>query len=149
MMIGMLQWTVTLGRFDIQYATSLLSRFSNAPREKQWDAVFKVFGFLKKNPSCSIVINPKKQCFEVSNDNYDWSEQYLEAYEEILRSVPPPQGEAVDMAAYKDSSHADDLVNCHSLTGYIIVVNSTIVETFSKKQKQVASATYGAEFVAL
>jgi hypothetical protein len=37
-MIGSLQWTVSLGRFDIQTATMTMSRFRAAPRQGNLDA---------------------------------------------------------------------------------------------------------------
>ena len=33
MLIGCAQWAITLGHFDIQYATMILSRYSIQPRE--------------------------------------------------------------------------------------------------------------------
>ncbi len=33
MLIGCLNWIITLGRFDVQYATSTLSRYSTCPKE--------------------------------------------------------------------------------------------------------------------
>ena len=33
MMVGCLNWLVTLGRWDIHYATQTMARYSNAPRE--------------------------------------------------------------------------------------------------------------------
>jgi len=32
-LIGSAQWAITLGRMDITYATSMLSRYNMAPRE--------------------------------------------------------------------------------------------------------------------
>ena len=32
-MVGSLNWTITIGRFDIQYAVTTLARYSHAPRE--------------------------------------------------------------------------------------------------------------------
>ena len=31
--MGSAQWAITLGRFDIQYATNTLARFAQQPRE--------------------------------------------------------------------------------------------------------------------
>ena len=32
MIVGCAQWAVTLGRFDIQYATNTMARFASEPR---------------------------------------------------------------------------------------------------------------------
>ena len=48
--IGVCQWLIVAGRFDISYAISSLSRFSSAPREGHLMLARKVFGYLKKFP---------------------------------------------------------------------------------------------------
>ena len=46
-LIGSANWLVTLGRFDIQFATNALARFSMAPREGHLAMVKRIFGYLK------------------------------------------------------------------------------------------------------
>ncbi len=53
-MIGMLQWTVSIGRLGICYAVSSMSRFCVSPREGHLHRVFRIFGYLKKYPNKSI-----------------------------------------------------------------------------------------------
>jgi hypothetical protein len=43
-LIGSANWIITLGRFDIAYATMALARFSMAPRHGHFKAMQKVFG---------------------------------------------------------------------------------------------------------
>jgi hypothetical protein len=45
-LIGSANWIITLGRFDIAYATMALARFSMAPREGHFKAMECVFGYL-------------------------------------------------------------------------------------------------------
>jgi hypothetical protein len=40
---GSANWIITLGRFDIAYATSALARYSMAPREGHFKAMQKIF----------------------------------------------------------------------------------------------------------
>ena len=56
-LICMAQWTCTIGRLDISLATSSLSRFSAAPREGHLKLAVYMFGYFKKNPNRSLVIN--------------------------------------------------------------------------------------------
>ncbi len=49
-MMGSCNWLITLGRFDINYATQALSRFVMAPREGRFKAMQRVMGYLKKFP---------------------------------------------------------------------------------------------------
>ena len=46
-LVGCANWLITLGRFDIAYATNALSRFSAAPREGHLRAMTCVFECLK------------------------------------------------------------------------------------------------------
>ena len=46
--IGILQWIVTSGRFDIAYAVASLSRFNSRPREGHMKRIRKIFGYIKK-----------------------------------------------------------------------------------------------------
>ena len=48
--IGSLNWLVTLGRFDVHYATNTLSRYGMAPREGHLVAAQKVLCYLKTFP---------------------------------------------------------------------------------------------------
>ena len=45
--IGICQWISTAGRFDITFAVSSLSRFSNKPREGHLKRTEKILGYLK------------------------------------------------------------------------------------------------------
>ena len=47
MMVGSLNWAVTLGRFDVCHATHNLARYANVPREGHMEAMKRVFGYLK------------------------------------------------------------------------------------------------------
>ena len=43
-MIGSAKWILTLGRLDIAYTLSTLSRYSMAPREGHFQAMIRLFG---------------------------------------------------------------------------------------------------------
>ena len=43
MLIGSAQWAITLGRFDIAYATNTLARYSALPRKGHLEALLRVF----------------------------------------------------------------------------------------------------------
>jgi hypothetical protein len=44
MLIGMLNWIVSIGRFDVAHATSSLARFTSCPRKGHLDRALLVFG---------------------------------------------------------------------------------------------------------
>jgi hypothetical protein len=47
MLVGCAQWAVTLGKYDIQYATNLMARFAHSPRIGHLSRMFRLFGYLK------------------------------------------------------------------------------------------------------
>ena len=58
-LVGMIEWAVQIGRFDICYALTSLNQFSAAPREGQLTRLIKIFGYLQTVPAKvkSIVIS--------------------------------------------------------------------------------------------
>ncbi|KAI2492903.1 Reverse transcriptase (RNA-dependent DNA polymerase) [Fragilaria crotonensis] len=59
MLIGMAQWACTIGRLDIAFAVSSLSRFSASPRQQHLELALHLFGYLKKNPNRRIVLDSR------------------------------------------------------------------------------------------
>jgi len=56
--IGVCQWLVVAGRFDINYTVCSLSRFSIAPRHHHLELARELMGFLHKYPKKGYYINP-------------------------------------------------------------------------------------------
>ena len=48
---------------------------------------------------------------------------------------------------FVDSDHAGDKVSHRSRSGFLIYVNTTLVQWFSKKQSTVETSVFGAEFI--
>ena len=49
MIIGCYQWEITLGRYDVQYATNTLERFGAAPMEGNTERAIRIFVYLRYN----------------------------------------------------------------------------------------------------
>ena len=82
-LIGSANWVITLGRFDIAYAVSTLSRYSVAPREGHFDAMTRVFGYLSKFPDGKLVIDPSEPKIRSIADfstGFNWEEFYPDAF---------------------------------------------------------------------
>ena len=62
--------------------------------------------------------------------------------------MPTPRTNKLALTIFKDASHATCLVTRRSVTGIIVVLGSTIIKWYSKRQNTVETATYGAELVA-
>ena len=67
---------------------------------------------------------------------------------EIPYDAPKPKGPPVRVTIWVDADHARDKLTCRSVTGILVMINHTVVRTFSKRQTTVESSTYGSELVA-
>ena len=59
MFIGCAQWAITLGRRDIFYVTTMLSRYNMAPRTGFTAAMKKLFGYLKAHVKGKITFDKR------------------------------------------------------------------------------------------
>ena len=155
MLIGMLNWVVTIGRFDVAHATMSLSRFSACPRKGHLERVLKVFGYLKRRPNRRIVVDSRSPDFSGFEEDFskDYAsilgEDYPEASEEVDCNLPKPLVDELDITVFVDSDHAHDKITRRSVTGLIIFVGRTPVFFMSRRQGAVETSTYGAEFCAM
>ena len=149
--IGILQWIVTSGRFDIAYAVTSLSRFNSRPREGHMKRIRKIFGYLKKYPNRGFVINPQDFNPIPSNEKLepDFGNQYADFSEEIDEKLPVPKMKELSTTILVDSDHGHDRKTGRSITGMISFVGQTPIYWSSKRQGAVQTTTFGAEFTAL
>jgi hypothetical protein len=148
-LLGSANWIVTLGRFDIAYATSTLARFSMAPREGHLAALKRVFGYLRVFPNGELLINPRPFDHATSKPTGEiWKEYYPDASEELPPDQPEPLPKKAQITIYVDADHAHDTVTRRSVTGIMVFVNKTLVKYISKRQKTVETSSYGSELVA-
>jgi hypothetical protein len=148
--IGCCIWIIVLGRFEIVYATSAMSRFNMLPREGHLKAVKRILSYLKTFPKGREIIDtsyPDHSMYPVE-DHSNWMELYPDASEEIPKDLPPEKGPRVRMTVYVDADHAHDLVTRRSITGILVMLNNTPIIWISKRQKTVETSNYGSELVA-
>ena len=154
MLLGMLQWLVTIGRPDLGPVVSSLNRFGACPREYHLELAVRVFGYSKTCPDEQIAIDSRPMIFKRDELDYtvlipDFLKDYPEASEEMDPGFPPSFGPILETTILVDSDHAHDKKTRRSLTGLIVFVGSTPVLWLSKRQGSIASSTYAAEFSAL
>lgn len=77
-----------------------------------------------------------------------WKELYPDAKEELPSNMPPPKGKPVVTTTIFDANHAHDLDTRRSVTGVLLFLNKTPVESYCKRQNTIESSTYGSELVA-
>ena len=154
MLLGMLQWMVTIGRPDLCNLVSSLNRFGACPREYHLELAVRAFGFVKQVRGPEIAIDSNPLNYERKAPDYekvipDFVQDYPEAKEEIADHFPRSFGPPLETTIFVDSDHAHDQKTRRSLTGLIAYVGSTPVIWLSKRQGAIASSTYAAEFSAL
>ena len=64
-------------------------------------------------------------------------------------NIPEPQGKGVDICMFVDSDHAGDKVSCRSRSGFLMHVNISLVQWFSKEQSTVKTPVFCASFVSI
>ena len=153
MLIGMAQWAVTIGRLDIAFAVSSLSRFSAAPREHHLELACYLFGYVKKHPNRRIVVDSRLLLVDddlrTTSFHPDFLEDYPDANEDVAMDFPIPFGRELDTSVFFDADHAHDHVTRRSISGLIVFVGSIPVLWQSKRQGCIATNTYCAEFISM
>ena len=114
-------------------------------------AMMKVFGYLRTRPKGRILIDNKdpeiiqKATF---SENQNWIEFYPDAQEDIPPDMPEARGNEAKLICFADSDHARNKVTRRSVTGILLMINSTPITWVSKRQTTVEMSTYGSEMVA-
>ena len=149
MLLGCAQWAITLGRYDIQYATNTLARFSACPRLGHMKRAIRIFGYLKHHQKHRIVFdNDPPNLDGLKFLEHDWTTTYPGAADDIPEDIPRLLILEAEITMYVDASHGCDLVTRRSVTGILLCVNRTPIKWYSKRQNTVETSTYGAELVA-
>lgn len=150
MLVGCAQWAVTLGRFDVQYATNTMARYASCPREGHMQRLLHSFGYMKSHNRVRIKIDPSDPVY----DDFEFVENiWTGLYKDAIELLDPRNPKALNnlellITIMVDASHASCLVTRRSVTGIIVFVGQTPVAWYSKRQNTVESSTYSSELVA-
>ena len=149
-LLGILRWIVELGRVDVLFEVTALSRFMVNPREGHLDQAYRIFAYLKAKQKAWMIMDPT-----YVNINYkrftqvDWTSFYPDSEELIDEDDPTPLGNAVRMTCFVDADHAGDKVTGRSYTGVVILLNNAPISWICKRQSTIETSTFGSEFLAL
>ena len=130
---------------------SLMSSHLCQPREGHLEAVYNIFAYLSKHGNAPMAFDDTVPNIDESTfHRSDWSESvYGDTEEELPLRMPKALGNPVTMTCFVDANHAGDKVTRRSQTGFIIYLNNSPIDWFSKKQNTCESSTFGSEFVAM
>ena len=141
-LIGILRWSIELGRIDINTEVSCLSQYLCNPREGHLLAVYKIFKYLQVNlKKCPgrLAFDGSYQpadyrLFEESiTDVSEWADFYPDACEAMPGKMIEPVGTPVCVRVYVDANHAGNLANRRSHSGILIYVNNAPIIWYSKR----------------
>ena len=150
-LIGILRWSIELGRIDVLTETSIMSQYAANPRKGHLEAVYHIFLYLSKHEKSRLAFDPSRPKVDESvfNADADWKDFYGDVEEELPTKMPEPLGKSVKISCFVDADHAGNVVTRRSRTGIIIFVQNTPIIWYSKKQNTVESSTFGSELVAM
>ena len=154
-LIGVLRWIVELGRIDINYEVSVLSRYLAAPRSGHLQQALHIFKYLDIHRDNELAFDPTYLDLPNPSDNTKESKiarmkkYYPDAEEAMPPNAPEPRGQPVQINCFVDADHAGDRMTRRSQTGVLIYLNMAPIIWYSKRQTTVETSTFGSEFVAL
>jgi len=146
--IGVLRWSVELGRIDICAEVSMMASYCAAPRRGHLGALMHVYSYLSTHERSRIVFDDSYPPIP-PEPRPDWSDFYPDAREELPPDIPEPRGRPVEIVVFVDADHAGDTMSRRSRTGILIYVNRAPILWMSKKQNSIETSTFGSEFSAL
>eukprot|EP00590_Aulacoseira_subarctica_P011644 CAMPEP_0172424146 /NCGR_PEP_ID=MMETSP1064-20121228/21716_1 /TAXON_ID=202472 /ORGANISM="Aulacoseira subarctica , Strain CCAP 1002/5" /LENGTH=1711 /DNA_ID=CAMNT_0013165931 /DNA_START=811 /DNA_END=5943 /DNA_ORIENTATION=- len=124
--IGTLRWAVELGRIELTFAVSLMSRFTTAPRTDHMQKLLHMFSYIKRHLDSKLVFDPfTRDWSHINFLNHDWNDFYPDAFEPMPSNAPEPRGKAIQINMFCDAAHANDHVTRRSTTGVIIFLQGT------------------------
>ena len=151
-LIGILRWSIEIGRVDILTEVSMLSAYQASPREGHMKAILQIFAYINNNPKLTIYFDPR-----LPNINYsafktnanDFKEYYRDAKDKDPPRMPQPRGRPVCLTAFCDASYGANKVNRRSHSGFIIFVNRAPIIWYSKRQNTVETSAFSSELIAM
>jgi hypothetical protein len=148
-LIGALQWSVSIGQFDITTAVMTMSSFCAMPRIRHMTWVKWMYGYLSKMKDGIVCIwTGEPDYSNLPDQEFDWERSVYGNVSKVLPSdAPKPLGKYVILTHYYDANLFHDIITGCSVTGILHFINKMPLDWYSKKQAMVETATYGSEFV--
>ena len=88
MIIGSLNWLVTLRCYDIYHAASTMARYMMAPQEGHLNATKRILGYLQNYPKISFCYNARIPDFsKYKTQTYNWFHSYPETKEALPHNI--------------------------------------------------------------
>ncbi len=146
-LIGILRWTVELGRVDILIKAALMVSTYMALDLIQ---LYRMFGFLKRYPKRKLAFDPNHpvKC-ERMFKQYDWFDIYCDSKEPIPGDMSQSRGNPTSIHCFVDTSHVSDCTTRLLQTGILIFCSKAPIIWMSLRQNTVEASTFGSKFQAM
>ncbi len=132
-LIGSLQWTISLGRFDVACAVMTMSSFRAAPRVGHLARLKRICGYLLKMKDFKLRFRTHEPDYsDLQSITQDWFSIYGDVQEILPESVPKPLGQPIQLTHYVDANLFHDALTGRSVTACLHFVNGTPIEWYSK-----------------
>jgi len=101
-LVGVLQWSISIGRFNIATAVMMMLSFRAQPRVGHLERVKHICGYLYKGKDAAICIRiGELDYLDLTEEEYDWaSTLYGDVSEILLKDTPVPLGNFVTLSHY-------------------------------------------------
>ena len=127
-LIGILRWTIELGRIDIGFEVSALSRYLALPRTGHLVQALHIFKYLEIHSLNCLAFDPMYHTVTSNLDTPSMVQAmkkiYVDAEEVTPPNAPKPRGLPVQINCFVDADHAGNRITRRSQTGIIIYGNS-------------------------
>ncbi len=141
---------VKLGRVDIATEVSLLSLHLALPHEGHLELALHIMGYLRRKHYTRLVFDPTYPTIDLSLfPEYNWSGFYGDVKEVLPPDMPEPLGKDIDVRMMCDSDHVGEQRTRCSRTGFLIFCNMALIDWVSKRQPNIETSVFGAEFAAM
>ena len=130
MLLGMLQWMVTVGKPGLSATVASLNCFVTCTREHHLQLAAQVFGYVKTVLHTKITIDSRPIDFKHDTLAFqvlrpDFLQDYPDTSEKISTNFPSVFETILQSHFLVDSDHDPDQVTCRSLAGLIDFIGST------------------------
>ena len=120
------------------------------PRHGHFEAALHIMGYLKLRHNSRLVFDPSYPDTDPYNFcECDWADFYDGLVEAIPTNTSPQRGKEVDLWMFVDSNNAVDKWTSRSRTLFMIYMNMSLINCYSKKQSTIETSVFGTEFVAI
>jgi len=138
-LVGALQWSISIGQFDIATAVMTMSSFRAQPRIGHLERVKRICDYLYKLKDAAICIRiGEPDYLDLVEEEYDWASTVYGDISVILpKDAPVPLGNFVMLSHYVDANLYHNMLMGRSVTGILHYLNNTPIHWYSMKQATV------------